>query len=449
MMTNLADVPSVTAWVSRIALLATALTVATGSHSAAAEQDFWNGIPGFGGPSSAPPRQREVVADTTNDLRPNKTPYRSEEMLAAIDTVYARYQKIATAGGWPVIPGNRMIRPGDDDERVPVLRRRLAAEGYLKRPSGYDNYTFDGELEAAVKMFQETHGLRPSGRVDRPTLDELNIPAESRVRQLQINAARLQELTQSKPEDRYILVNVPAFQLEAVERYEVQLRHRVIVGRNERETPNVRATVKALNFFPYWRVPDSIGKLDLVPRLRKEPQYLENEKIRVFSAQTAQEMDSRSIDWMQVDPAKIRFKQDPGPQNALGLVRIDMVNEHGVYMHDTPMKKLFEQRTRNFSAGCVRVQDVFQLAEWIARYEVGWEQPGRVQAVLDGGQALDLNLTRPLPVYFTYITAWGEPNGAAQFRPDIYNRDHVNVGRGEPDPHDAPPVPIPAQALAP
>jgi L,D-transpeptidase YcbB len=423
--------------------------VLTDGSPAAAESDFWNGIPGFGGGTSGP-RERTPVVDSLEDLRPNKIPYRSEEMLDAIDGAYARYQKIATSGGWPVVPGPRMIRPGDDDERVPVLRRRLAAEGYLKRGGGFDSYGYDPELEAAVKKFQETHGLRPSGRVDRPTLDELNISADARVAQLRLNAARLQELHQMRPDERYILVNVPAYQLEAVERFEVQQRHRVIVGRNERETPNVKATVKALNFFPYWRVPSSIGTLDLVPRLRKEPDYLEKEKIRVYSNSTEQEMDSRSIDWTQVDPAKIKFKQDPGPQNALGLVRIDMINEHGVYMHDTPMKKLFEQRTRNFSAGCVRVQEVFQLAEWIAKYEAGWDQPGRVDAVLQSGQALDLNLTRPMPVYFTYVTAWAEPNGLTQFRPDIYNRDGlVRVAHGEADPNEAPPAPIPVQALAP
>ena len=430
-------------------LAATAAVMAWGGgRTAAAESDFWNVIPGFGGPINDV-RPRDVKPDPLEDLRPNKTPFRSDIMLDAMDAAFARYQKIASAGGWPAVPGPRMIRPGDDDQRVPALRRRLAAEGYLKRANGYDSFTFDGELEVAVKRFQENHGLRPSGRVDRPTLDELNISAEARLRQLRVNASRLQEI-QSHPEDRYILVNVPAFQLEAVERHEVQLRHRVIVGRTERETPNVRATVKALNFFPYWRVPSSIGTLDLVPRLRKEPDYLEKEKIRVFNVNNEQEIDSRAVDWNQVDPTKIKFKQDPGPQNALGLVRIDMINEHGVYMHDTPMKKLFEQRTRNFSAGCVRVQDVYQLAEWIARYEVGWEQPGRVEQVLQSGQALDLNLTRPMPVYFTYITAWAEPEGSVQFRPDIYNRDGVNgAGFGEPDPNEHPPAPIPTQALAP
>ena len=432
------------------ALLMIAAGLAAGfPRPAAAESDFWAGITGFGGNSGAAPT-REVKPDTLEDLRPNTIPYRSDVMLDAIDAAYARYQTLASAGGWPAIPGNRMIRPGDDDERVAVLRKRLAAEGYFKRSGGFDSFSFDSDVESAVKRFQENHGLRPSGRVDRPTLEELNIPAEARLRQLRTNATRLQELQRSAPEERYILVNIPAFQLEAVERYEVAQRHRVIVGRTERETPNVRATIKALNFYPFWRVPDSIGTLDLVPRLRKEPDYIEKEKIRVYSAQTALELDSHAIDWNQVDPAKIKFKQDPGPQNALGLVRIDMSNEFGVYMHDTPMKKLFDQRTRNFSAGCVRVQDVFQLVEWIARLEPGWEQPGRAEAVVQSGQALDVNLTRPLPVYFTYVTAWAEPNGVVQFRPDIYNRDSVNqAGHGEPDPADAPPAPIPAQALAP
>jgi L,D-transpeptidase YcbB len=424
--------------------------VTTSGSVARAETDFWSRIPGFGGDVERETKRPVAVPDTLEDLRPNKVPFRSEAMLDAMDAAYQRYQKIVSAGGWPLVPGPRMIRPGDDDQRVPALRRRLVAEGYLRRVSSYDNFTFDGELEAAVKSFQETHGLRPSGRVDRPTLDELNVTAEARLKQVRLNSTRLQELQQQRPDERYILVNVPAYQLEAVERHEVQMRHRVIVGRNERETPNVRATVKALNFFPYWRVPDSIGKLDLVPRLRKEPDYIEKEKIRVFAAADGKEMDSRSIDWSQVDPARIKFKQDPGPQNALGLVRIDMINEHGVYMHDTPMKKLFEQRARNFSAGCVRVQDVFQLAEWIARYEIGWENPGRVESVLQSGQALDVTLTRPMPVIFTYITAWGEPNGVVQFRPDIYNRDGVNSrDQGEPDPNDNPPVPIPVQALAP
>ena len=154
----------------------------------------------------------------------------------------------------------------------------------------------------------------------------------------------------------------------------------MIAGKPERQTPSVRATIKALNFFPYWRVPESVATLDLIPRLVKEPEYLQKEQIRVLTGSyNGPEVDPVNIDWRQADGAKLRFRQDPGPQNALGLVRLDMPNEHGVYMHDTPMKPLFGSRGRAFSAGCVRVQDVFTLAEWVARYEPGWERPGRAQ----------------------------------------------------------------------
>ena len=174
-------------------------------------------------------------------------------------------------------------------------------------------------------------------------------------------------------------------------------------------------------------MPESVAHLDLIPRLVKEPEYLQKEQIRVFTGSyNGPEIDPSNIDWRQADGTKLRFRQDPGPQNALGLLRLDMPNEHGVYMHDTPMKPLFNQRGRAFSAGCVRVQDVFTLAEWVARYEPGWEQPGRVQEILAAGNPLDLNLTHPVPVYFAYITAWAERDGAIQFRPDIYGRDGVH-----------------------
>jgi murein L,D-transpeptidase YcbB/YkuD len=421
---------------------------ASAAHAQAAETKWWETI--FD-PIAGRRREREATAaarvDVLNDLRPDAVPWRSDVMLSQMDAAVARYQKIVAQGGWTPIPGGRLLRPGDDDERVPYVRRRLIISGDLRSyGSSYDlSFNFDGRLEEAVKRFQESFGLRTSGRVDQPTLAQLNVSAHARLEQLKLNQRRIRELVQGRLEDRYVLVNVAAFQLEAVEAHEVRLRHRVIVGKPDRQTPSVRATIRALNFFPYWRVPDSVATLDLIPRLQKEPDYLQKEMIRAFNGHNGPEIDTTHIDWRMVDPAKIKFRQDPGPQNALGLVRIDMPNEHIVYMHDTPMKSLFNQRARAFSAGCVRVQDVFTLVEWIARYEPGWEQPGRVQDVLAAGQALDVTLTRPVPVYFTYITAWAEADGRVEFRPDIYGRDGSRELAGERDP-DAPPPP---QTLAP
>lgn len=417
--------------------------------------NWWEAIPGFGssggtsgGRRSEEPRNRDDQA-ALGDLRTDPTPLRSDAMLGALDDAMARYQKIAASGGWHQIPGSRMMRPGDDDERIPLVRRRLMMTGDLRRDQSYQSYAFDGELEAAVRRFQDRHGLRASGRVDRPTLQALNVPAQARLAQLRLNQQRIRDLIGQRMEERYILVNVPGFQLEAVERHNVEQRHRVIAGKPERQTPSVKAQVRALNFFPYWRVPDSVAALDLIPRLQKEPEYLAKEQIRVLTGSfNGPEINSNNIDWRQADATRIKFRQDPGPQNALGLVRLDMPNEHGVYMHDTPMKKLFDQRGRAFSAGCVRVQDVFGLAAWIARDEPSGVDRQRIEDILAGGTAVDIQLTRPVPVYFTYVTAWAEPDGRVEFRPDIYGRDGLKElsSDRERDP-DAPPPP--AQALAP
>ena len=422
-----------------------ATVIAGCAQPVAAQDNWWEGITGFGTPDFSgrraslertPPKQ-----DVVNDLRPNEVPWRSDEMLIAMEKAIETYHQIVNSGGWRPIPGNRMLRPGDDDDRVPFLRRRLMATGELPRNANATSHSFDHALEQAVIRYQERNGLRATGRVDQSTLAALNISADERLQQLRLNQGRIMELVQQPPEERYVLVNVPAYQLEAVERFQTVLRHRVIVGRNGRDTPTLKTNIRALNFFPHWRVPDSIARLDVFPLLVKEPEYLDKEKIRVLQGNfNGQELDPRSIDWTQADHNVIKLRQDPGPQNALGLVRIDMANEHGVYMHDTPLKPLFQQRARAFSAGCVRVQDVFELVEWLARYEPGWESPGQVQAVLDMGQPVDVKLTRPVPVYFAYITAWAEPDGRIEFRPDIYRRDGSAMFAEVYDP-DAPPMP--------
>ena len=417
------------------------------------QANLWDGIRGFGTPdyTDKPRNQRPAAEpDRMEDLRTGPVPMRSDEMIGYIDKAIVQYQQIVSKGGWPKVPGTRMIRPGDDDERLPILRRRLRASGDLKTQgsSYFEDFSFDGHTEEAVRRFQERHGLRASGRVDRPTLDALNVSAEERLKQLELNRNRIFELLQQPLEERYVLVNVPAYQLEAVERFEVAQRHRVVAGRPGRDTPTLKATIKALNFFPSWKVPDSVAQLDVFPRLVKEPEYLEKEKIRVVMNDfNGPEIDATAVDWSIADASKVKLRQDPGPQNALGLVRIDMQNEHGVYMHDTPLKTLFEQRSRAFSAGCVRVQDVFKLVSWIARYEPGWDNPGQVEAVIQMGQPLDVQLTRPIPVYFSYITGWAEADGRVLFRADIYNRDGKSFGPEQVfDPEDAPP---PSAGLAP
>jgi L,D-transpeptidase YcbB len=429
---------------SSLALVAGAAPALAQSGASWAEQIFGNA-------SARPAADERKKPEVLDDLRPNSVPYRSEAMVEALEAAINRYQALVEKGGWPTVPGVKMIRPEDDDERVPVLRRRLQATGELRGGGSGAAYAFDAELFEAVKLFQRNHGLRVSGRVDKPTLQAMNVPAQARLQQMKLNVGRLRELLQGRIEDRYVLVNAPAFQLEAVEKHEVQQRHRVIAGRVERQTPVVKASIRALNFFPYWRVPDSVATLDLIPKMQKEPEYIAREKIRVLARDfNGPEIDQANVDWKTATATNIKFRQDPGPQNALGLMRLDMPNSEGVYMHDTPMKQLFQQRSRAFSAGCVRVQDVFKLGEWIAKRELGWEQPGRIESIIEGGQALDLTLTQQVPVYFVYITVWAEPGpgGSIQFRPDLYGRDGAPtlVAGRDRDENDPPPPP---QSLAP
>ena len=387
-----------------------------------------------------------------DDLRSGEMPIRNEAMLQALDLAYGLYKGYAQKGGWRPIPGTRTMRPGDDDERVPLVRRRLLMTGELRSQTGYETFSFDGELEQAVRRYQKLNGLTQNGRVDRPTIAAMNVPVQTRLAQIKLNYDRIANLIDSRnggPEDRYILVNAPAFQLEAVERGKVVQRHRIIVGRGGRETPVVKASVRALNFFPYWRVPDSIAQLDVAPRLIKEPEYLAKEQIRVLSGNfNGPEIDATRINWSNFDSKTTKLRQDPGPQNALGLVRLDMPNEHGVYMHDTPMKPLFGRYQRAFSAGCVRVEGVFDLAAWIARDEAGGVDRRRVDDILAAGQPMDITLQRPVPVYFVYLTAWANEKGTPEFRPDIYGRDGLNDLRGDRE-HDPEAPPPPAQGLAP
>ncbi len=427
-------------------ILALVLALALVANPALAQDQWWELFPGFNKPETPRPAAHEDRRrpEPLNDLRPDRTPMRSQEMIDALEGAIQRYQTVQNNGGWPKIPGNAAIRADDNDERVALLYKRLSISGeWKKRPrQGLFGHDYSEGMEDAVRRFQESHGLRVTGRVDRQTLQALNVPVLARLAQLRVNLQRIRTLM-ARNDDRYILVNAAAFQLEAVEKQQAELRHRVIVGKVERQTPIVRATIRALNFYPHWRVPESVANLDLIPRLVKEPEYLQKEKIRVLTGSyNGPEIDPANVDWSKVDGARIRFKQDPGPQNALGLVRIDMPNSEGVYMHDTPMKHLFNQRWRAFSAGCIRVQDVFTLAEWIAKYETGWNEPGRAQDMIATGQALDMTLTRPVPVYFTYITAWAELDGRVIFRPDIYGRDGVQdlLASNERDPDEAPPT---------
>ena len=218
---------------------------------------------------------------------------------------------------------------------------------------------------------------------------------------------------------RYVLVNVPAFTLQAVERGTLALTSNVVVGKPTRATPAVSAQIVEVNFYPTWTVPESIAKADLIPKLQKDPSYFVNEHFSVLAKGGS--VDPHSIDWTRPEVVNYRFVQDPGSFNALGVVRINMPNKHSVYMHDTPLKQLFSQSARAFSSGCVRVQQVLDVVAWLLG-PLGWT-PEKVQAAAENGKSINVALGKSVPVHFVYLTAFVSENGMVQFRPDIYGRD--------------------------
>ena len=349
-------------------------------------------------------------------------PLISQTTIESLRGAIVRYRKMVAAGGWKTIEGNR-IRRTDSGEQVLRLRRHLYMIGDLRKFRRRRARNFDDALEIAVARFQQRHGLRITGFVDRQTLHALNVPARDRLMQLEINLARIVEMLKANDGKRYVLVNVPAFQLEAVDGEKLALRSNVVVGRSDRVTPSLTAKIIGLNFLPYWRVPDSISSKDLIPEIRKNPAYFREQKFSLLKKWGAEPIDPSLIDWSSPDIYNYKFRQDPGPHNALGLVRINMPNKHIVYLHDTPLKKLFGSSFRAYSSGCVRVEKVMDLVGWLLRDEEEDWSPDRVEVTMQSGVSTDIRLKEAVKVRFTYITAWTTEDGAPHFRQDLYGRD--------------------------
>ena len=358
----------------------------------------------------------------STDVHASHSVLASRSTIANIDRAIARYTAIHRSGGWPTIPRGRSLRFGDDGARVARLRRRLAKSGDLRTSRGNRNTTFDRAVEQAVKRFQRRHGLTPSGRVNRLTLAALNVSSTRRLHQLTINRARTAALLQKTAGHPYVLVNIPAYELQSVRHGRVELHSRVVVGKPNTPTPIFSKKIVALNTMPYWHVPQSIVRRQIIPAVRKDRGYLSRQNIRVFAGGNGAELDRSTIARSLPRSESLAFRQDPGPQNALGLLRIDMPNTDNVYMHDTPLKKLFRYHLRPYSAGCVRVKNVVELGEWLLQID-GQSSGDRLRSEIRAQRKTTFALRNPVAVHFAYVTAWATAEGSAHFRADIYNKD--------------------------
>jgi murein L,D-transpeptidase YcbB/YkuD len=365
--------------------------------------------------------------ETAERLSVNRetTPILSQATLAATDAAIQQYQGIVSRGGWSPVPAGAQLRIGVKSKAVQALRQRLVVSGDLDPVAG-TGPVFDSFVEAAVKRFQARHGLGETGIVSEQTFNELNIPADARLQQLETNIVRLRAFSGNLG-DRFVTVNIPAAAVETVENGVVYSHHAAGVGKIDRQSPIMQAKATQINFNPFWTVPPSLIKKDLIPKMQADPTYLTEEKIRVFNKE-GQEVSPQSINWNSLDATNYKYRQDTGADiNSLGFVRINIPNPYGVYMHDTPSKGIFGDDFRFVSSGCVRVQDVRDYVAWLLKDTPGWSRD-QIDEVIRSGQRLDVTLSAPVNVYWVYVTAWATPDGVVQFRQDIYQRDGAGPG---------------------
>ncbi|WP_245414883.1 L,D-transpeptidase family protein [Aureimonas flava] len=345
-------------------------------------------------------------------------PVFSANTLNAMQQAVSQYQQIAMSGGWARVPDQSKLELGVQNAAVPYLRERLVASGDLDRSAGASQ-AFDTYVDAAVRRFQARHGLPADGSVGEFTFKALNVPADMRLNQLNTNIQRLSAI-QLDP-GRFVMVNIPAASIEAVENGRVVQRHTAVVGKIDRQTPILDSKITNLNLNPYWHAPASIVRKDIIPLMQKDPTYLQRNDIIIYAGDGSV-IPPETINWQTDEAVKYLFRQNPGRMNAMSSVKINFPNPYSVYMHDTPQQSVFSQLMRFESSGCVRVQNVRDLIVWLARDTPGWDRAA-IERTISARTRQDVDLTNPVPLHFTYLTAWATDPTVVQFRDDIYARD--------------------------
>ncbi len=334
------------------------------------------------------------------------------------------YRAIAAAGGWSTVPPGASLKPGMEDARVPILKARLeVTHDYAAGNTATTDVVYDASLEAAVREFQERHGLAQDGVVGPGTLAALNVPVEARIDQIRVNLERARWVMHEL-KGEFVLVDVAGFDVTYFRDDEAVWTSKVIVGRPYRETPIFKSLITYVVLNPTWTIPPGILVKDKLPVIKRDPGYLQRNHIRVIDAQ-GREISPYSVDWSRYSASRLppyQLRQDPGEDNALGLVKIMFPNPYLVYLHDTPSKSLFDRDQRTFSSGCIRVQKAFELAELVLGEPAIWNQESLAAAVATK-QTRTVYLAKPVPVLLLYWTAQPLANGRVMFRNDIYGRD--------------------------
>ncbi|WP_374655843.1 murein L,D-transpeptidase [Dongia sp.] len=327
-------------------------------------------------------------------------------------------------GGWPSVPSVKKLEPGNSNAAVSAIRARLSVTGELAAADMATGDVYDPKLAAAVELFQRNHGLNDDGVIGGRTIEEMNVSAEDRVRQILLNMERMRE-EGPKFEARHLIANIPSQEVKVIEDGKVTFYTKAIFGKLERKSPTLSSVIHTVKLNPDWTAPAKIAAIDEVKRERANPGFLEAKGFTIYD-RSGNVVSPYAIDWHEVGPGNFPYtlKQAPGPENALGPVKFDFPNDHAVFLHGTPTVKLFEKQDRFFSSGCVRTQQPVDLAKFLLKDDAEWPAE-RIDAVLKTAKTTLVKLKNPLPVHITYMTAWVDEAGIMQFRKDAYRYDDL------------------------
>jgi L,D-transpeptidase YcbB len=343
---------------------------------------------------------------------------------AQLRTELANYRQLAADGGWATIPEKTKLKKGSTGHAVTLLKHRLVISGDLDAAALGMNDHFDGRLQGALQRFQERHGLNADGVMAEETRKALNFSVEKRIRQIEWNMERWRWL----PDElgpRYVMVNIPDYRLFVVENQITIMSMKTVVGKPEQPTPVFMDNMSYLELNPTWNLPNSIVAEEMIPKVKKNPDYLTKKHIRIYSnwSTKAKEIDPKTIDWAKINPKKFPYRmiQDTGV-NPLGRIKFMFPNQFDVYLHDTTQKSLFQRSKRMYSHGCIRVEKPYDLGEWVLRDDPSWSKTRLLMEIKKGKRQV-VNLPKPIPVYVIYLTAWFDTRGHIHFRDDIYDYD--------------------------
>lgn len=336
-----------------------------------------------------------------------------------------RLKNIKKRGGWKKIRNSSQLKVGHSGKYVKLLRERLRSSGDYRCST---KETIYGRcLKKAVKRFQKRHGLYPSGAINSYTRKKMNISVDWKIKKVLLNLDRIKRLP-DQPDDRYIMVNIPNFRLYYIENGKEKLSMRVIVGDEKHHTPIFSNKISFIVLNPYWIIPDSIVQKEMIPKMLKNPNYLQEKgyEVRTTYNTNRAPIDTSKIDWYRVlksgQTKRYKFMQPPGPKNALGKIKFKFPNQFSVYLHDTSNRKLFKKGRRAFSHGCIRVSEPNNLLSTFAKHERSVNY-NRCQKILKGKNKTQLNLSNSVPVHIVYLTAWINSDGLLNYCDDIYHYD--------------------------